>query len=177
MTLSLPLFNPNAGRLGALLESLAGNRRVGQGRAATDGPPSASSSDPLPMSMADAEKRGWHELDVVFITGDAYIDHPSFAMAILGRVLEAAGFRVGIVIQPDWRKVDDWRRFGRPRLLLTLPLIDVATPVANAAGDVDLPLPVPADSSLAGLTAIFQVFGVQGLALVGSEALAVRLCP
>ena len=46
----------------------------------------------------------------MFVTGDAYIDHPSFAMAILGRVLEAAGFRVGIVSQPDWRKVDDWRR-------------------------------------------------------------------
>ncbi len=68
------------------------------------------------MTMDDARRRGWDELDVVIITGDAYIDHPSFAMAILGRVLEAAGFRVGIVSQPDWRKVDDWRRFGRPRL-------------------------------------------------------------
>ncbi len=66
--------------------------------------------------MQEAKARGWDELDIVFITGDAYIDHPSFAMAILGRVLEAAGFRVGIVSQPDWRKVDDWRRFGRPRL-------------------------------------------------------------
>ena len=66
--------------------------------------------------MKEAKARGWDELDIVFITGDAYIDHPSFAMAILGRVLEAAGFRVGIVSQPDWRKVDDWRRFGRPRL-------------------------------------------------------------
>jgi uncharacterized radical SAM protein YgiQ len=68
------------------------------------------------MSMDEARARGWDELDIVFITGDAYIDHPSFAMAILGRVLEAAGFRVGIVSQPDWKKVDDWRRFGRPRL-------------------------------------------------------------
>lgn len=66
--------------------------------------------------MKEAKARGWDELDVVFITGDAYIDHPSFAMAILGRVLEAAGFRVAIVSQPDWKKVDDWRRFGRPRL-------------------------------------------------------------
>ncbi len=66
--------------------------------------------------MQEAKARGWDELDIVFITGDAYIDHPSFAMAILGRVLEAAGFRVGIVSQPDWQKVDDWRRFGRPRL-------------------------------------------------------------
>src|SRR5215510_11609663 len=103
MTLSLPMFNPNAGRLGTLLESLLGRR-------------DARPTGPLPMSMAEAKKRGWEELDIVFITGDAYIDHPSFAMAILGRVLEAAGFRVGIVSQPDWRKVDDWRRFGRPRL-------------------------------------------------------------
>jgi uncharacterized radical SAM protein YgiQ len=75
---------------------------------------------PLPMSMDDARQRGWDELDVVFITGDAYIDHPSFAMAILGRVLEAAGFRVGIVSQPDWRSCDDWRRFGRPRLFFAI---------------------------------------------------------
>ncbi len=71
---------------------------------------------PLPMSMKEAKEKGWAELDVVFITGDAYIDHPSFAMAILGRTLEAAGFRVGIVSQPDWRTCEDWRRFGRPRL-------------------------------------------------------------
>jgi len=71
---------------------------------------------PLPMSMEEARARGWDELDVVFITGDAYIDHPSFAMAILGRVLEAAGYRVGIVSQPDWHSCEDWKRFGRPRL-------------------------------------------------------------
>jgi uncharacterized radical SAM protein YgiQ len=71
---------------------------------------------PLPMSMDEAQARGWDQIDVVFVTGDAYIDHPSFAMAILGRVLEAAGFRVGMVSQPDWRNCDAWRRFGRPRL-------------------------------------------------------------
>jgi len=74
----------------------------------------------LPMSMEEARLRGWDELDVVFITGDAYIDHPSFAMAILGRVLEAAGYRVGIVSQPDWHRCDDWRRFGRPRLFFAI---------------------------------------------------------
>ncbi len=73
-------------------------------------------SRPLPMSMEEAKARGWDELDIVIITGDAYIDHPSFAMAILGRVLEAAGFRVGIVSQPDWHSCEDWKRFGRPRL-------------------------------------------------------------
>jgi uncharacterized radical SAM protein YgiQ len=71
---------------------------------------------PLPMSMDEARARGWDEIDVVFVTGDAYVDHPSFAMAILGRVLEAAGFRVGIVSQPDWRSCAAWRVFGRPRL-------------------------------------------------------------
>jgi uncharacterized radical SAM protein YgiQ len=75
---------------------------------------------PLPMTAAEARARGWNELDVVFITGDAYIDHPSFAMAILGRVLEAAGYRVGIVSQPDWRRCNDWRRFGRPRLFFAV---------------------------------------------------------
>ncbi|HMC10672.1 MAG TPA: YgiQ family radical SAM protein, partial [Pirellulaceae bacterium] len=116
MSLSLPIFNPNAGRFGTLLESLPS---VGQAASLTTISPgrrAACPTNPLPMTMAEARLRGWDDLDIVFITGDAYIDHPSFAMAILGRVLEAAGFRVGIVSQPDWRKVDDWRRFGRPRL-------------------------------------------------------------
>lgn len=73
-------------------------------------------SQPLPMSVEEMRARGWDEADVVFVTGDAYVDHPSFAMAILGRVLEAAGFRVGIVSQPDWHSCDAWRTFGRPRL-------------------------------------------------------------
>lgn len=71
---------------------------------------------PLPMSMQEARDRGWDELDVVIVTGDAYIDHPSFAMSILGRVLEAAGFRVGIISQPNWQSCEDWKRFGRPKL-------------------------------------------------------------
>jgi uncharacterized radical SAM protein YgiQ len=71
---------------------------------------------PLPMTRAEALARGWNEVDVVIVTGDAYIDHPSFAMAILGRVLEAAGYRVGIVSQPHWHSCEAWREFGRPRL-------------------------------------------------------------
>ncbi|MFV0444773.1 MAG: YgiQ family radical SAM protein [Planctomycetaceae bacterium] len=66
------------------------------------------------------QARGWDEADIVFITGDAYIDHPSFAMAILGRVLEAAGYRVGIVSQPDWTSCDAWKIFGRPRLFFAI---------------------------------------------------------
>jgi len=70
--------------------------------------------------MAEASRRGWDELDVVFVTGDAYIDHPSFAMAILGRVLEANGYRVGIIAQPDWHSADAWKTFGRPRLFFAI---------------------------------------------------------
>jgi uncharacterized radical SAM protein YgiQ len=84
--------------------------------------PLANSAAPtaLPMSREEMQERGWDEVDVVFVTGDAYIDHPSFAMSILGRVLEAAGYRVGIVSQPDWQRVDDWKRFGRPRLFFAI---------------------------------------------------------
>src|SRR3989441_3532135 len=73
-------------------------------------------SPPLPMSRAEMEQRGWDAVDVVFVTGDAYVDHPSFAMAILGRILEAAGFRVAMLSQPDWHSCEPWRQFGRPRL-------------------------------------------------------------
>ncbi len=75
---------------------------------------------PLPMTMDEARRRGWQELDVVFVTGDAYIDHPSFAMAILGRVLEAAGFRVGMISQPDWHSCDAWKTFGQPKLFFAI---------------------------------------------------------
>jgi len=68
------------------------------------------------MTPAEVDVRGWDAVDVVFVTGDAYVDHPSFAAAILGRWLEAAGWRVAIVAQPDWRTCDAWRTFGRPRV-------------------------------------------------------------
>ncbi len=77
-------------------------------------------AQPLPMTVEEMRGRGWDGVDVVIVTGDAYVDHPSFAMAILGRVLEAGGFRVGIVAQPDWRSCKDWRRFGRPRLFFAI---------------------------------------------------------
>src|SRR5438094_1013206 len=71
---------------------------------------------PAPMSVREMRERGWDEVDVVFVTGDAYVDHPSFAAAILTRTLEAAGFRVAVLSQPDWRTCEPWRQFGRPRL-------------------------------------------------------------
>ncbi len=75
---------------------------------------------PLPMTREEMLGRGWDEVDVVFVTGDAYIDHPSFAMAILGRVLEANGYRVGILAQPDWHGPEPWRTFGQPRLFFAI---------------------------------------------------------
>src|SRR4030081_626829 len=74
------------------------------------------SAPPLPMTGAEVAARGWDAVDVVFVTGDAYVDHPAFAMAILGRVLEAAGFRVASLSQPDWKSAEPWRQVGRPRL-------------------------------------------------------------
>jgi uncharacterized radical SAM protein YgiQ len=65
-------------------------------------------------------ERGWDTVDVVFVSGDAYVDHPSFAMAILARVLEAAGFRVAMLSQPDWHSCEPWRQFGRPRLFFAV---------------------------------------------------------
>jgi uncharacterized radical SAM protein YgiQ len=70
----------------------------------------------LPMSRAEMEKLGWDSCDVVIVTGDAYVDHPSFGMALVGRLLEAQGFRVGIISQPDWQSAAAFRTLGRPNL-------------------------------------------------------------
>lgn len=70
----------------------------------------------LPMTAEEMEALGWDSCDVVLVTGDAYVDHPSFGMAVIGRVLEAQGFRVGILSQPDWKSVDPFRALGRPNL-------------------------------------------------------------
>src|SRR5512138_369788 len=70
----------------------------------------------LPMSREEMEALGWDSCDVIIVTGDAYVDHPSFGMAIVGRVLEAQGFRVGIIAQPDWRSAADFARLGKPNL-------------------------------------------------------------
>ncbi len=70
----------------------------------------------LPMSRAEMEQLGWDSCDIIIVTGDAYVDHPSFGMAIIGRVLEAQGFRVGIIAQPDWHSADPFKQLGRPNL-------------------------------------------------------------
>ena len=70
----------------------------------------------LPMNRSDMEARGWDELDFLLITGDAYVDHPSFGVAIIARILEKHDFRVGILAQPDWKDLRDFRAMGKPRL-------------------------------------------------------------
>ena len=72
--------------------------------------------DFLPVNMRDVKERNWSDVDFVYVTGDAYVDHPSFGVSIISRVLEAAGFRVAILSQPDYKSTKDFTRFGRPRL-------------------------------------------------------------
>ena len=72
----------------------------------------------LPVSREEMDALGWDSCDVILVTGDAYVDHPSFGMAVIGRTLEAQGFRVGIIAQPHWHSTDDFQRLGRPNLFL-----------------------------------------------------------
>ena len=75
-----------------------------------------NSSDFLPVSSQDLIERNIDQVDFVFVSGDAYVDHPSFAAALLGRLLEANGYTVGILAQPDWKNVEEFRKFGQPKL-------------------------------------------------------------
>jgi uncharacterized radical SAM protein YgiQ len=70
----------------------------------------------LPMSRKEMEALGWDSCDIILVTGDAYVDHPSFGMAVIGRVLEAQGFRVGIIAQPDWQSAEPFKVLGKPNL-------------------------------------------------------------
>ena len=70
----------------------------------------------LPMSREEMQQLGWDSCDIIIVTGDAYVDHPSFGMAVIGRMLEAQGFRVGIIAQPDWQSADPFRVLGKPNL-------------------------------------------------------------
>ena len=71
----------------------------------------------LPITKKESDLRGWDELDIVLVSGDAYVDHPSFGAAVIGRTLEKEGYKVGIIPQPNWRDdLRDFRKFGKPRL-------------------------------------------------------------
>jgi uncharacterized radical SAM protein YgiQ len=74
-------------------------------------------TDWLPLTQKEVEKRGWDELDVVIISGDAYVDHPAFGTAVIGRILESEGLKVAIVAQPNWKDdLRDFKKFGKPKL-------------------------------------------------------------
>mgnify|MGYP002514611488 CR=1 FL=1 len=70
----------------------------------------------LPITKEECEQRGWGEVDFVFITGDSYVDHPSFGVSIISRVLEDRGYKVAILSQPDWKSDEEFLQFGKPRL-------------------------------------------------------------
>lgn len=80
------------------------------------GPRRASRSSFLPMCREDLEERGWDGVDIVIVTGDAYVDHPAFGPVLIARFLEGRGYRVGLISQPDWRSAEPFRALGRPRL-------------------------------------------------------------
>jgi uncharacterized radical SAM protein YgiQ len=96
------------------------------------------SVQPLPTTPEECRTRGWEEIDIVLVSGDAYVDHPSFGIALIGRLLEAQGYRVGILPQPRYDSEDDFRRFGRPRLFFGVSGGNLDSIVANysAAGKV-----------------------------------------
>ena len=70
----------------------------------------------LPTSREEMDEQGWDSCDIILVTGDAYIDHPSFGMAVMGRFLEAQGFRVGIIAQPEWTSAEPFKVLGKPNL-------------------------------------------------------------
>ena len=85
----------------------------------------------LPVSLDDMRRRGWDDYDFLIITGDAYVDHPSFGPTIIGRILEAKGFRVAIMAQPDWRDPQSFTALGRPRLAVLISGGNIDSMVAH----------------------------------------------
>lgn len=107
----------------------------------------------LPMSRAEMQALGWDSCDVILVTGGAYVDHPSFGMALVVRLLEAQGFRVGILSQPDWRSAEAFRTLGRPNLSISggrpgtwTPWSTATPPTASAAPTTPTP-PVPSPTA------------------------------
>lgn len=85
----------------------------------------------LPVSLQDLERKGWDGLDIIIVTGDAYVDHPSYGASAVGRFLEDAGFRVGIIAQPDCKKLNDFRKLGRPKLFFGVTAGNLDSMLAN----------------------------------------------
>ena len=87
--------------------------------------------DFLPVTPSDVKERGWSEVDFVYVTGDSYVDHPSFGAAIITRVLEAAGFRVAVLSQPDYKSCGDFKRFGKPKFAFLVSSGNIDSMVAH----------------------------------------------
>jgi len=90
---------------------------------------------PLPITPEECKERGWDEVDIILVTGDAYVDHPSFGISLIGRVLESEGYRVAILPQPQINDGDDFRRFGKPRLFFGISAGNLDSIVANYTGN------------------------------------------
>lgn len=91
----------------------------------------------IPMNRKEMLRRGWNNLDIILVTGDAFVDHPSFGTALIARVLEAAGWRVGVISQPNWKNTDDISTLGRPRLFFGVTSGNVDSMVANYTSSGD----------------------------------------
>ena len=118
----------------------------------------------LPVTAQEMRERGWEQPDFVYVTGDAYVDHPSFGLAIISRVLERAGYRVAMLPQPDFHSCEEFRRFGRPRLgfLVTAGVIDSMVnhyTVAKKRRSEDVYS--PGGQAAAGAHRLFPVAGFQ----------------
>jgi uncharacterized radical SAM protein YgiQ len=85
----------------------------------------------LPTSKQEMKQRGWDSLDIILVSGDAYVDHPSYGVSVIGRVLENAGYRVGIIAQPDWKNTDDFKSLGKPRLFFGITAGNMDSMVSN----------------------------------------------
>jgi len=85
----------------------------------------------LPISKEDLAARGWEACDIILVTGDAYVDHPSYGTAMIGRVLEDAGYKVGVIAQPDWRTSEDFMSLGRPKLFFGVTAGNLDSMVSN----------------------------------------------
>jgi len=90
---------------------------------------------PLPVNIQECKARGWHELDIILVTGDAYVDHPSFGVALIGRLLESKGYKVAILAQPRYDNNNDFKQFGKPRLFWGISGGNLDSIVANYTGN------------------------------------------
>ena len=95
------------------------------------GEPRTPTAPFLPTSREEMLARGWEELDVILVSGDAYVDHPSYGVSVIGRLLESRGWRVGVIAQPDWRSPEGFAVLGRPRLFFGLTAGSVDSMIAN----------------------------------------------